>query len=72
MDDATRKFMHTLALTSTEEEAFCAGHTAALHGANTDNSHFRHFRTPLLMKAWERGKKRGDAERESLQGGSPK
>ena len=40
------------------------GYDAGRNMPNTENCHFALFATTELCKAWERGKKRGDAERE--------
>jgi hypothetical protein len=42
-------------------EAYAAGRDCALNGANTTNSHFRHFATPEQTKAWEKGKAEAEA-----------
>ena len=51
-----------------EQRAEDAGYDAGRNMPNTTNCHFAHFATPEQTKAWERGKKRGDAEREATEG----
>jgi hypothetical protein len=41
------------------------GYDAAINKPNTTNCHFSCFATKELMKAWERGNKRGKAELQS-------
>lgn len=48
----------------TEDEAWMAGHDAAMRGADTENCHFKFFSRPELTKAWEKGQKAGNCERE--------
>lgn len=43
-------------MTDEEQRAFDAGVACALEGPDEDNCHFRHFATPYLTAAWERGK----------------
>lgn len=39
----------------TEDEAYEAGKSSVINGANTKNCHFRFFAKPELTRAWERG-----------------
>lgn len=53
---------------STSEQlrfAEAMGYDAGRNKPNGDNCHFTLFATPEMTKAWEHGKKRGDAEREA-------
>jgi ribosome modulation factor len=49
----------------TEERAHSFGYDAGRNKPNETNCHFSIFATPELTRAWERGKKAGDAEREA-------
>jgi ribosome modulation factor len=49
-------------LVSNEECAEKMGYDAGRNGPNTENCHFSLFATPALTAAWERGKKRAEAE----------
>ena len=44
-------------LKTDEKSAYKAGHDCGVHGANTENCHFRYFGSKALMQAWERGNK---------------
>lgn len=59
------KFRGVVVTKPTEEEAWFAGHDAAMYGADTKNCHFRFFASPELTKAWETGQKAGNWERET-------
>lgn len=48
-------------------EAEAMGYDAGRNMPNMKNCHFSLFASPELTRAWERGKKRGDAEREALE-----
>lgn len=63
MDESTIKFLAEHGFLETEKRAFEAGYDAAVHGSNTINCHFRHFRSPELTRAWEKGRDAGNHER---------
>jgi len=46
-----------------EDYAEQMGYDAGINGANEMNSHFAIFSSPEYTKAWERGKRRADAEK---------
>lgn len=46
-----------------EEYAFDMGYDAGKNGADTTNSHFAIFSRPEFTKAWERGKRKAEAEK---------
>lgn len=48
--------------TQDEKSAREAGRDCALNGANTTNCHLSLFARPELTRAWEEGKKQGEAE----------
>lgn len=50
-----------------EDRAEAAGYDAGLHGANTENCNTHFFGTQAESMAWDRGKKRGDAERGAVE-----
>jgi hypothetical protein len=54
---------------SKEDYAEAMGYDAGRNKPNEKNCHFSIFATPEMTRAWERGKKRGDAERESFAAG---
>lgn len=47
-----------------EEWAEAMGYDAGRNKPNETNCHFSIFATPYMTRAWERGKKRGDFDRE--------
>ena len=46
-----------------EAAAEAAGYDCGINGANALNCHVSMFASPQLTQAWDRGKKRADAER---------
>ena len=63
------RFLSSLAGSrSTPEKAYEAGRSSIIDGPDTTNSHYRHFLTPELTAAWDRGMK--DAAWERGQGGT--
>lgn len=48
-----------------EDWAEAMGYDAGRNKPNETNCHFSIFATPAMTKAWEKGKKRGDAAREA-------
>jgi hypothetical protein len=46
----------------TVDEARCLGFSCGLDGPNATNCHLSLFTTPELTKAWEEGKRKGEAE----------
>lgn len=59
------KFPYTKYATA-EERSEAAGYDAGRNKPDEENCHFSLFCTPSATAAWERGKRRGDAERESV------
>ena len=47
-----------------EQRAERLGYDSAVNGANTVNCHFSLFNSPTMTAAWERGNKRGLAEKQ--------
>ena len=45
-----------------EQAAFDAGVACALEGPDTTNCHFKHFASPVLTAAWQRGKAVADEQ----------
>lgn len=48
------------------DRAEAAGFSAGMEGPNTENTHFSFFGTPEETRAWEAGKKRGEASKAML------
>lgn len=42
------------------KDAYAAGYDCGMYGSNTRNSDFRWFKSPVMTKDWERGKRDGE------------